>query len=65
MAKALPRKALIAISSYPGAIYPNGKITGLFFTEALHPFETLTVAAQANDEGLAPEFRQVAEPGLQ
>jgi hypothetical protein len=42
MARALPRKALIAISSYHGAIYPNGKTTGLFFTEALHPFEVLT-----------------------
>ena len=42
MARALPRKALIAISSYYGAIYPNGKRTGLFFTEALHPFEVLT-----------------------
>jgi D-lactate dehydratase len=35
MAKALPRKALIAITSYHGAIYQNGKRTGLFFTEAL------------------------------
>ena len=35
MAKALPRKALIAIISYRGAIYQNGKRTGPFFTEAL------------------------------
>ena len=38
----LPRKALIGISSLSGAIYPNGHRTGLFFTEALHPFEVLT-----------------------
>jgi D-lactate dehydratase len=44
MAKTLPRKALISISSFHGAIYPNGHKTGLFFTEALHPFEVLTQA---------------------
>src|SRR5215471_3574047 len=40
----LPRKALISISSFNGAIYPNNHKTGLFFTEALHPFEVLTAA---------------------
>jgi D-lactate dehydratase len=35
MATTLPRKALISISSFNGAIYPNSKRTGLFFTEAL------------------------------
>ena len=44
MATTLPRKALISISSFNGAIYPNGHKTGLFFTEALHPFEVLTQA---------------------
>jgi hypothetical protein len=44
MTKTLPRKALISISSFHGAIYPNGQKTGLFFTEALHPFEVLTGA---------------------
>jgi D-lactate dehydratase len=44
MAKTLPRKALIAISSFNGPIYPAGRKTGLFFTEALHPFEVLTEA---------------------
>jgi D-lactate dehydratase len=44
MAKALPLKALIAITSYHGVIYPDGTKTGLFFTEALHPFEVLTQA---------------------
>ena len=39
----LPREALIAISSFRGAIYPNGEKTGLFFTEASHPFEVLTL----------------------
>ena len=56
MAKDLPRKAHIAVSSYHGAIYPNGKRTGLVFTETLHLFEVLTVVAQANDKVLAPEF---------
>ncbi|MGC4051238.1 MAG: hypothetical protein QM757_17900 [Paludibaculum sp.] len=40
----LKRKALIAISSFTGAIYPGGHKTGLFFTEALHPYEVLTDA---------------------
>src|SRR5271154_2525103 len=44
MTKTLPRKALISISSFHGAIYPGGARTGLFFTEALHPFEVLTGA---------------------
>ena len=44
MAKKLPRKALIAISSFTGSIYPGGHKTGLFFTEALHPFEVLSDA---------------------
>jgi putative intracellular protease/amidase len=44
MVKTLPRKALISISSYHGVIYPDGTKTGLFFTEALHPFEVLTQA---------------------
>ena len=44
MAKTLPHKALISISSFNGAIYPDGHKTGLFFTEALHPFEVLTQA---------------------
>ena len=44
MAETLPRKALISISSYHGVIYPDGTKTGLFYTEALHPFEVLTQA---------------------
>src|SRR5215813_3347443 len=44
MSKSLPRKAVIAISSYNGAIYPGGHKTGLFFTEALHPYEVLVAA---------------------
>lgn len=44
MAKGLPLKALIAITSYHGVIYPDSTRTGLFFTEALHPFEVLTQA---------------------
>ncbi|WP_067674317.1 molecular chaperone Hsp31 [Nocardia miyunensis] len=44
MPENLPRKALIAISSYHGVIYPDGTKTGLFYTEALHPFEVFTKA---------------------
>jgi putative intracellular protease/amidase len=44
MPRTLPRKALISISSFNGAIYPNGQKTGLFFTESLHPFEVLSQA---------------------
>jgi D-lactate dehydratase len=42
MSTNLARKALISISSFHGAIYPGGARTGLFYTEALHPFEVLT-----------------------
>jgi putative intracellular protease/amidase len=44
MASSLPRKALIAITSYNGEFYPDGKRTGLFFSEALHPFEVFAKA---------------------
>ena len=44
MFKTLPRKALISVSSFQGAIFPNGSKTGVFFTEALHPFEVFTAA---------------------
>lgn len=35
----VPRRALIAITSAHAQLYPNGGETGLFVTEALHPFE--------------------------
>lgn len=44
MSATLPRKALISTSGYHGVIYPDGTKTGLFYTEALHPFEVLTQA---------------------
>jgi D-lactate dehydratase len=44
MSTMLPRKALISVSSFNGAIYPNNHKTGLFFTEALHPFRVLSAA---------------------
>ena len=34
-----PRRALIAITSAHAPLYPEGKETGLFVTEALHPFK--------------------------
>jgi hypothetical protein len=58
MSKNLPRRALIAISSFNGAIYPGGHKTGLFFTEALHPFEVLTEAGFEVD--LPPRLAHVA-----
>lgn len=33
-----PRRALIAVTSAHAPLYPDGKETGLFITEALHPF---------------------------
>jgi D-lactate dehydratase len=44
MKPSIPRKAIIAITSYNGVFYPDGKRTGLFYTEAIHPFEALTKA---------------------
>ncbi|MBX3358887.1 MAG: hypothetical protein KF745_10710 [Phycisphaeraceae bacterium] len=44
MSQPLPRKALIAVSSFNGAIYPGGHRTGVFFVEALHPYLALTAA---------------------
>lgn len=41
---ALPRKALIAVTSYNEVFYQDGTKTGLFYTEALHPFEELVKA---------------------
>ena len=44
MAQELRRKAIIAISSFNGPIYADGHKTGLFLTEALHPFEVFVAA---------------------
>jgi len=44
MSKPSSRKALISITSYHGVIYPDGTKTGLFYTEAFHPYEVLTKA---------------------
>lgn len=44
MSNSLARKALISITSYHGVIYPDGTKTGLFYTEAFHPYEVLTAA---------------------
>lgn len=39
-----PKKALIAVSSAHAPLYPEGKETGLFITEALHPFDVFKKA---------------------
>ncbi|KZF26901.1 class I glutamine amidotransferase-like protein [Xylona heveae TC161] len=44
MAQAPSRKALIAITSAHAPLYPDGKETGLFITEALHPFNVFRKA---------------------
>jgi len=40
----LPRRALLAVTSANVPFWEDGKKTGLFYTEALHPYETLTAA---------------------
>ena len=39
-----PRKALIAVTSAHAPLYPEGQETGLFITEALHPFNVFRTA---------------------
>lgn len=39
-----PKKALIAVTSAHAPLYPDGKETGLFITEALHPFDVFRAA---------------------
>ena len=39
-----PRKALIAVTSAHAPLYPDKKETGLFSTEALHPFNVFRKA---------------------
>jgi D-lactate dehydratase len=39
-----PRRALIAVTSAHAPLYPEGKETGLFITEALHPFNVFREA---------------------
>jgi putative intracellular protease/amidase len=73
MANTLPRKALISISSFNGAIYPNGHKTGLFFTEAVSrvgadysspmgPFDDYSITAGRVTTGTNPaSARSAAE----
>ena len=39
-----PRRALIAVTSAHAPLYPEGKETGVFITEALHPFNVFREA---------------------
>lgn len=39
-----PRRALIAVTSAHAPLYPEGKETGVFITEALHPFNVFKKA---------------------
>ncbi|CAO3644806.1 unnamed protein product [Cunninghamella echinulata] len=42
MVSSLPRKVILTITSYNGQFYADGKKTGLYFTEAWHPYEVFT-----------------------
>ncbi|KAJ2481899.1 plasma membrane heat shock protein [Coemansia sp. RSA 2131] len=57
----LPKRALLAITSYHGPFYPNGDPTGLYYTEALHPYTVLTeagfqvdLASETGEYGIDP-----------
>ncbi|KAE9961941.1 hypothetical protein BLS_001088 [Venturia inaequalis] len=39
-----PKRALIAITSAKAVLYPGDNVTGLFVTEALHPYNVFTAA---------------------
>lgn len=64
----MAKKAVIAITSYQGTFYPDGKKTGLFLTEALHPlnvfvskgYEVVFVSETGkygfDENSLAPDF---------
>ncbi|OCK76028.1 class I glutamine amidotransferase-like protein [Lepidopterella palustris CBS 459.81] len=39
-----PRRALIAVTSAHAPLYPDGKETGVFISEALHPFQAFRSA---------------------
>ncbi len=51
MSNKLPRKALIAVSSFNGAIYPDGHKTGVFF------FERLSVARRSSTPEWLSQFQ--------
>lgn len=40
----LPKRVLVAITSYNGALYDDGKRTGLYWSEALHPYNVFVEA---------------------
>ncbi|TDZ28855.1 Glyoxalase 3 [Colletotrichum spinosum] len=44
-----PKRALIAVTSAHAPLYPQGQETGLFITEALHPFNVFKAAGFAVD----------------
>jgi hypothetical protein len=47
-----PRRALIAVTSAHAPLYPDGKETGVFITEALHPFDVFKKAGFEVDASL-------------
>lgn len=56
---ALPKRVVLAVTGYYGPFYPDGKNTGIYFTEVLHPFEVFTkngfevvIASESGEQGL-------------
>ncbi|KAK9472933.1 class I glutamine amidotransferase-like protein [Dipodascopsis tothii] len=72
----VPKKALIAVTSYCAPFYEDGKKTGLFYTEALHPYEVLVkngfevvLASETgtygiDDHSLSPDFMTEEEMAI-
>ncbi|KAJ1664319.1 plasma membrane heat shock protein [Coemansia sp. RSA 1813] len=61
MSSSLPKRVLLSITSYNGPFYPNGDNTGLFYTEALHPYQAfkeagfeVVLASETGTYGLDP-----------
>lgn len=40
----LPRRALLALTSYSAPFYSDGRVNGIFYTEVSHPYQALTKA---------------------
>jgi putative intracellular protease/amidase len=69
----LPKKALIAVTGYSDVFYDDGAKTGLFYSEALHPYEVFkkagfdVVVASENgkvgidDHSKSPDFLNATE----
>ena len=64
-----PKRAVIAITSAHRELYPDGKETGLFITEALHPYQGfrkagLEVDLVSEDGTYVPDWLSLQEDYL-